>query len=145
MKGTQVWSLFWRRKWQPTPVFLPGKPHGQRRLADYSPWGSLKVGHNLVNEHEMFIYAEEQHKTWNPITTKDRVHVGHSVVSDSLWHMNCNPPGCSVHGILQARILEWVVIPSSGDLLNPGIKPRSPALQTDFFFFFTIWATREAH
>ena len=29
----------WRRKGQPTPVFLPGKSHGQRSLADYSPWG----------------------------------------------------------------------------------------------------------
>ena len=29
----------WRRKWQPTPVFLPGKFHGQRSLACYSPWG----------------------------------------------------------------------------------------------------------
>ena len=29
----------WRRKWQPTPVFLPGKSPGQRSLAGYSPWG----------------------------------------------------------------------------------------------------------
>ena len=29
----------WRRKWQPTPVFLPGKSHGQRSLAGCSPWG----------------------------------------------------------------------------------------------------------
>ena len=29
----------WRRKWQPTPVFLPGKFHGQRSLTGYSPWG----------------------------------------------------------------------------------------------------------
>ena len=29
----------WSRKWQPTPVFLPGKSHGLRSLADYSPWG----------------------------------------------------------------------------------------------------------
>ena len=28
-----------RRKWQPTPVFLPGKSHRQRRLVGYSPWG----------------------------------------------------------------------------------------------------------
>ena len=34
-------------------------------------------------------------------------------------------------GILQARILEWVAIPSPGDLPNPGIKLRSPALQAD--------------
>ena len=37
----------------------------------------------------------------------------------------------TVHGILQARILEWVAIPSPGDLPNPGIEPRSPALQVD--------------
>ena len=29
----------WRREWQPTPVFLPGEPRGQRGLAGYSPWG----------------------------------------------------------------------------------------------------------
>ena len=37
----------------------------------------------------------------------------------------------SVHGILQARILEWVAISFSGDLPSPGIEPRSPALQAD--------------
>ena len=42
---------------------------------------------------------------------------------------DCNLTGSSVHGILQARIVEWVVIP--GDLPNPGIKPGSPALQAD--------------
>jgi len=30
---------YWRRKWQPTPVFLPGESHGQRSLVGYSPWG----------------------------------------------------------------------------------------------------------
>ena len=33
------WKDPWRRKWQPTPVFLPGEFHGQRSLAGYSPWG----------------------------------------------------------------------------------------------------------
>ena len=37
----------------------------------------------------------------------------HSVMSDSCGPMNCNLPGSSVHGILQARILEWVAIPFS--------------------------------
>ena len=40
-----------------------------------------------------------------------------------------DPPGSSVHGILQARILQWVVIPFSRDFPNPGIEPRPPALQ----------------
>ena len=43
--------------------------------------------------------------------------------------MDCSSPGFSVHGILQARILEWVAFPFSRDLLNPRIKPRSAALQ----------------
>ena len=33
------WENPWRRKWQPTPVFLPGKFHGQSSLVGYSPWG----------------------------------------------------------------------------------------------------------
>ena len=45
--------------------------------------------------------------------------------------MACRPPGSSVHGILQARILEWVAMPSSRGSSNPGIKTRSPALQAD--------------
>ena len=32
-------NIPWRRKWQPTPVFLLGKSHGQRSLVGYSPWG----------------------------------------------------------------------------------------------------------
>ena len=43
--------------------------------------------------------------------------------------MDCSLPGFSVHGILQARILEWLPFPSPGDLPDPGIKPVSPALQ----------------
>ena len=34
-----VGKIPWRRKWQSTPVFLPGESHGQRSLAGYSPWG----------------------------------------------------------------------------------------------------------
>ena len=45
--------------------------------------------------------------------------------------MDSSPPGSPVHGILQARILEWVAMPSSGDLPNPGIEPRSAALQAN--------------
>ena len=36
---TWVGKILWRREWLPTPVFLPGKSHGQRSLAGYSPWG----------------------------------------------------------------------------------------------------------
>ena len=42
-----------------------------------------------------------------------------------------DPMDYTVNGFLQARILEWVAFSSPGDLPNPGIKPRSPALQVD--------------
>ena len=46
---------------------------------------------------------------------------------------DCSLPGSSVHGILQARILEWVAFPFSrgSSQYNPGIKPRSPTLRVD--------------
>ena len=47
--------------------------------------------------------------------------------------MDCSLPGSSVHGIFQARILEWVVISFSRGLPNPGIEPESPALPGGFF------------
>ena len=54
----------------------------------------------------------------------------HPVLCDP---MDCSLPSSSVHGIFQARILEWVATPSPGDLPNPGIEPMSPALANGFF------------
>ena len=45
--------------------------------------------------------------------------------------MDCSPPGSSLHGILQARILSRLPFPPPGDLPEPGIKPEAPALQAD--------------
>ena len=38
-----VGKIPWRRKWQPTPVFLPGESHGQRSLVGYGPWGPKEL------------------------------------------------------------------------------------------------------
>ena len=54
----------------------------------------------------------------------------HALSHPTLCHPKASP-GSSVHGILQARILEWVAVPFSRDLPDPGIKPASPALQVD--------------
>ena len=69
--------------------------------------------------------------------------------------MDYSLPGSSVHGILQAHILEWIAMPSSRDLPNPGIELvslMSTALACGFFCFFfclfvcfTTSATWEAH
>ena len=44
-RGFDSWvgKISWRRKWQSTPVFLPGKSHGWRSLAGYSPWGHKEL------------------------------------------------------------------------------------------------------
>ena len=59
--------------------------------------------------------------------------------------VDTGPPGSSVHGPLQARILEWVACPPPGDLPNPGIKPMSlmpPALASEFFTTSVIWEAK---
>ena len=52
--------------------------------------------------------------------------------------MDCSLAGSSVHGVLQAGILEGLPGPPPGDLPDPGIKPVSLALAGGFFFFFYL-------
>ena len=82
-----------RRKWQPTPVFLPGESHGGRSLVGYSPQG-LSLG-----DHACLL--------------------SHSVTSHFFISMDYSLSGSSVHGIVQARILEWVAIPFSRESSRP--------------------------
>ena len=46
------WEILWRRRSLPTPVFFPGKFHGQRSLVDYSPCGCKRVGHGLATKQQ---------------------------------------------------------------------------------------------
>ena len=59
VQGTWVQSLGQedpqRRKWQPTPLFLPWKSHGQRSLAVYSIWECKRVGHSLATKQHQWI------------------------------------------------------------------------------------------
>ena len=58
------------------------------------------------------------------------VCVSHSELCLTLCNsMDCNLPGSSVYGILQARILEWIAVPFS----RGSSQPRSPALQVDLY------------
>ena len=56
--------------------------------------------------------------------------------------MDCSLPGSSVHGTLQARVLEWVLCPSPGHLPDPGIDPvslKSPAVAGGVFTASATW------
>ena len=56
--GFNPWvrKIPWRRKWQPSPVFLPGESHGQRSLAGYNPWGRQRVRHDLAIKQPLAKY-----------------------------------------------------------------------------------------
>ena len=60
--GLNAWvgKIPWRRKWQPTPVFLPGESHGQRSLVSYSPWGHKEsdTTEQLTHTHPLFTVVE---------------------------------------------------------------------------------------
>ena len=90
----------------------------------------------------------ERHWGWGPDRIEWNSEILHHQLCDLAWvhakslqscptlcnRMDCNPPSSSVHGILQAGILELVAMPSSrGDLPGSGIKPMSPALTGKFF------------
>jgi len=95
-------------------------------------------GFSIVNEAEVDVFLE--FFCWGGTNWKSRyigIYMSVSVIESCLTlcdPMDCSPPDSSIHGILQARILEWVAIPSSGrswDLPNPGIEPGSSTLQAD--------------
>ena len=101
--------FLWRRKWQPTPVLLPGKSHGQRSLVGYSPWG---------------------HKESN---TTQRLHFLYSLSPVRLFAT----PWTAVHqapllmGFPRQGYWSGLPSPSPGDLPAPGIEPMCPALHVD--------------
>ena len=58
--GFDPWvrKIPWRRKWQPTPVLVPGKPHAQRSLVGYSPWDHKRARHNWVTKQYLLPFQQ---------------------------------------------------------------------------------------
>ena len=67
-----------------------------------------------------------------------------SVMSNSLQPMDYSPPGSSAHGILHARILEWVVMPSFSGPSRPRNRTHISSISCTAGRFYTHWATWEA-
>ena len=67
-----VRKIPWRRRWQPTAIFLPGKSHRQRSLAGYSPQGHWRVRHHLATEQQEQLLNWDDLHSWkgpNPFVT----------------------------------------------------------------------------
>ena len=55
-------KISWRRKRQPTPVFLPGKSHGWRSLVGYSLWDCKRVGQNVATKQEQQTFPQKHYR-----------------------------------------------------------------------------------
>ena len=102
--------MHWRRQWQPTPVFLPGESQGRGSLAGCRLWG-----HTESDTTEATWQQQQQQQQQVSDTCFILVEHAKSLQS-CLTLCNCmdhSTPGSSAHGILQARILEGVAMPSS--------------------------------
>ena len=98
--GFNPWvrKIPWRRKWQPTPVFLPGKSHGQRSLVGYSPWGQSESNMTEQQEwHSKGLISRTISWEWIPVHYRKRYkmvsfrikHFGGSSISLTLiYHMS---------------------------------------------------------
>ena len=91
-----VRKIPWRRAWQPTSVFLPGKPHGQRSLMDYSLEGH-RVGHdwrNLAhthtNIHVLLVFSRPvMFDSATPWTAARQASVSHHLLKFAQVHVHC--------------------------------------------------------
>ena len=95
--------MHWRRKWQPTPVFLPGEPHGQRSLVGYSP-GGCRAGHDSATKHnqtKLITYLS----AFPPILISDQSEK--SFINDRTLAYFCYPPHTR-STLEKARNLTWV-------------------------------------
>ena len=110
------YSFFWRRKWQPTPVFLPGESHGWRGLVGYSLWGGTESGmtkqltHVWMQSGKDFSVAPllKAYDLWVPSTTRKHHQLWQRLVWGALL-LSC------VSQRIRIRIqghLKWKVITS---------------------------------
>ena len=91
-----IGKILWRREWQPTPIFLPGKSHGQRSLAGYSPWGckeSDTIG-QLTHTHTHLVnncLLIDMTRFWSPSRVQMHINVQmHSHGAPEVWTSVCS-------------------------------------------------------
>ena len=95
--GFDPWvkKIPWRRKWKPTPVFLPGKSHGQRSLGGYSSWGHKRVGHvvwqpNNNNMIVLHLFFKDNSILFSTVTVPSYIPINSVrgfLIPHPLWHL----------------------------------------------------------
>ena len=122
-----VEKIPWRRKWQPTPVFLPGKSHGQKSLAGYSPRVTKELRHNSatkqlprnVSECLRFLYVWEAENSLTcqicsiyPSTHSSKHSKPETPVFDTIWNSSGINVSVSFFGLKRKnknKNIRWVI------------------------------------
>ena len=123
--GFNAWigKIPWRKKWQPTPVLLPGKSHGWRSLVGYSPWGRKKSDtterlHFHTLEKEMATHSSTL--VWKiawmeepgGLQSMGSLRVGHDwATSLSLFHFLALEKEMATHSSILACKIAWMEEP----------------------------------
>ena len=106
-------------------------------LVQVLPWGTLSPVINTSPWRWLQPTQEKSQKPLHPCLLSESESVSCSIVSDSLQPHGLYPPGSSVHGILQARILEWVAIPFSRGSSRPRDQTWVSCIAGRFFTIST--------
>ena len=144
-----VGKISWRRKWQPTPVFLPGESHGWRSMVGYSPWGRKELDTTERASQRNRIFAT---KAFYLVRNQQKFIWPHSVLYlySITYAQSCLTLCDPMDGLLVLRTplsmgfprqKYWsgLPCPPPGKFLDPGIQPsslRSPALTGEFVVAF---------
>ena len=130
----------WRRKWQPIPVFLPGKFHGQRSLADHGPWGSQKiVRHNWrtnISPIPLFHALPAQH--WPPWPLNYNLHLPSTLPPQRLYLAHSFSKWCLANAFTSFKSFLNLIEPTHATLFNTvilrGLKSFYSALLFILFY-----------
>ena len=115
--------MHWRRKWQPTPGFLPGESQGWESLVGFHLWDCTESDTTKAKQ-------QQQLTTANVFDSEVKAAQSCPTLCDP---MDCSLPGPSVHEILQTRILEWVAIPFSRGSSQPRDRIQVSHITGRFF------------
>ena len=125
------------------PITLPTCKYSSPGLPGQPMLSSVKAVLILYYSHLIPVFTRLWASRGGPGRSESTPHV-HAQLLSQVWlcdAMDCSPPGSSVHGVLQVRILEWVAMPFSRGSSQLKDQTQVSCIGGEFF---TVWASREA-
>ena len=120
-RRSHLWvrKIPWKRRWQPTPEFLPGKSHGYRSLVGYSPWGCERMGHDWATKQQRLMILSTFSCAYGPLVYFLQLSVSSSLcpfLKIKLWKL----PKCSSTDEWISKM--WYICTMEYYLVTKGMK-----------------------